>query len=287
MNEEEMNRFARGELSPEESRALAQRALDDPDLFDELTAVSVGRAGLSPRRRTKFGWPYVAIATAAAAVVLAVAWPALRKPASPVPSMVAVANEPTVLAPTLLARNRDSDAPVFRGPDAESRPPRPAGTVVSVEAGLATIDVGSVDGLAKGASVQVLRDGKPVGTVKLNTIFRERARGNVTPGLTIRTGDQVRIPDAAFLSALLDEIDALSARGDSAGAIPIANQAAQLTADSDATNYADLNNLGVIAELRGDKAKAESLYRQAAGASPPDAARMSIEGNLARVKGAR
>ena len=277
-----MNRFARGELSAEESRALAQRALDDPDLFDELTAMSVGRAGLVPRRRWRFGWRHLAVAVAAAVVVLAVMWPVLRRPAAPVKTTLAVVSEPT-----LLARHRNANAPVFRGTESEGRIPRSTGAVVSVDDGIASIDLGSVDGLAKGGEVAVVRDGKPIGTLTLTTVFRERARGSLSPGLTVRAGDQLRVPDTAFLGALLDEIDALAARGDSAGARRIAEQAAKLTADSAAADYSDINNLGVIAELRGDKGKAESLYRQALGAGPPDTARTSIEENLARVRGVK
>ena len=52
-----IDQFATRELSPAESRALAQRALDDADLFDALVAQGAVEASLecpaisAPRRR--------------------------------------------------------------------------------------------------------------------------------------------------------------------------------------------------------------------------------------------
>ena len=279
MNEEEIDRFARGELSAEESRALAQRALDNPDLFDELTALSVARAGSAPRPRKKRVWPW--IVAAAAAVLLAVIVPAVWRPAVRAPEVAAVIREPL-----LLARAHEGAA-VFRGDAAAAdRAPRATGSVASIEDGAATIDLGSLDGLAKGGSVEVIRDGRVAGTISLDTIFRTRARGKAA-GLALHAGDQVHVPDAAYLNALLDQIDALVTRGDSIGARRIAGQAARLAADAAAADPADLNNLAVIAELRGDQAKAESLYRQALAAAPAETARRSIEANLARLKEAK
>jgi len=277
-----MNRFARGELSPLEARALAQEALDDPNLFDELTAMSVGRAGLSKRRSKILKWPWIALAGVAAAVALVALLPTLRRTAKPVTVAVAVAREPI-----LLARNSDPNSAVFRGAESDGRAPRALGSVVSVADGQAAFDLGSLDGLAKGGRVDVMHDGKPVGTLAVTTVFRERARGDASPGLKLHAGDQVRVPDAAYLGALLDQIDALSARGDSAGARRMADEASHLAADSDASDYAGLNNLAVIAELRGEKAKARSFYQRALAANPPEAALLSIAGNLARVEGAK
>ena len=281
MNEEEIDRFARGELSAEESRALAQRALDDPALFDELTALSVARTGLAPRPRKRRMWPWMA--AAAAAVVLAAMIPTVWRPANRGPEVAAVIPR----EPLLLARTRQGTA-VFRGNDTATgdRAPRATGSVASVEDGAATLDVGSLDGLAKGGTVEVIRDGRVAGTIILDTIFRTRARGRAT-GLAVRAGDQVHVPDAAYFNALLDQIDALATRGDATGARRIAGQAARLDADATPTDPADLNNLAVIAELRGDNAKAESLYRQALAAGPAEAAKRSIEANLARIKEAK
>ena len=276
MNEEEIDRFARGELSAEESRALAQRALDNPELFDELTALSVARAGLAPRHRSRRLWLW--IAAAAAAVLVAVIVPAVWRPAARAPEVASVIREPL-----LLARAHEGTT-LFRGDAATAdRAPRATGSVASVESGSGTIDLGSLDGLAKGGSVEVIRDGRVAGTIALDTIFRTRARGEAK-GLTLHAGDQVHVPAAAYLNALLDQIDALVTRGDSTGARRIAGQAARLAADAAPVDPADLNNLAVIAELRGDTPTAESLYRQALAAGPAEAARRSIEANLARIK---
>ena len=44
-----IDRYVRGELSPEEARALAQASLESPALFDELTDAALAKAALNPR----------------------------------------------------------------------------------------------------------------------------------------------------------------------------------------------------------------------------------------------
>jgi Flp pilus assembly protein TadD len=95
------------------------------------------------------------------------------------------------------------------------------------------------------------------------------------------------LPAAKFTSAMLEQIDAFSSRGDAAGAMRIAQQSGIQNLDVATENYADLNNLGVIAEMGGDRAKADSFYERALRANPPATARTSIESNLARAKGAK
>ena len=67
MSDDVKDRFARGELSPAESRDLARKALDDPELFDELTYTAVAGAELQSRpRRIEVRPVYAVLATAAA-----------------------------------------------------------------------------------------------------------------------------------------------------------------------------------------------------------------------------
>jgi hypothetical protein len=157
--------------------------------------------------------------------------------------------------------------------------------VTSLADGAVSIDLGSLDGLSKGAEVDVFRDGQPIGKVKLTTIFRDHARADAPTGLTIHLHDSVRVPRGASLRAALDEIAAFSARGDADGARHVAEQAAA-TGDLDiaATGYEDWNNLGGIAEFAGNRVTAQSLYEQAMRANPPPQARAAIESNLARIK---
>jgi len=283
MSEERLDRFARGDLSPAESRELARKALDDPGLFDELTDIAVARKGLEqPHRRPK-AWLPVAVFAAAAAVIIALIGLNALRSSRPVPAPVAANFGP----PIFLARAADSGA-VFRGPEAQSRPPRVAGAVTSVADGLVNIDLGSLDGLAKGAELEAVRDGKTIGKIKLTTVFRERSRAEAPPRLKLQGNETILIPSAMHLRAVLDQIAACAARGDSDGARQIA---ATATVAGDlhtvASGHEDWNNLAVIAELRGDKSAAQSLYERALETGPGPEARRAIESNLLRVKGAR
>lgn len=162
------------------------------------------------------------------------------------------------------------------------------GSITSIAGEVVTIDLGSLDGLAKGAEAEVLRDGKILGRIRLTTIFRESARAELPPGLTPRVSDSVRVPLPLYLQAALDQIAALSASGDQEGARRIARQAAAGdSVDIPITSYEDWNNLGGIAEYRGDRVRAQSHYEQALRAGPPPEARRIIEENLARTRGAR
>lgn len=276
MIEERLDRFARGELSAEESRALAQEALDTPDLFEEMTCAAMARTGLADRRPRRTVWPRLA-ALAAALVVGAVALYTLRHSTPEPTATLALSGPPVFLAHTLDA------AAQFRGAEPESRAPRAEGSITAVADGTASVDLGSLDGLAKGSEVEVLRNGTPAGKIGLDTIFRERARGQVARGLTVQPADRVRVPAALYLRAVLDQIAALVARGDTAGAQRMAGLAA---ADPNlavaSPDYADWNNLGAMAALRGDRDAARRFYRRALQANPPGDARREIENNLAR-----
>lgn len=288
MSEDKLDRFARGELSAMESRELAQKSLDDAELFEDLTAASLARTVLVPRPRKRPLWLAFAGMAAALAIVLlsssllrrslhhsaAVRTPA-PAPAAPVP-------------PVFLARAGGPDTSVFRGEEAGSRAPRLLGSITAIADGAATVDVGSLDGLSKGAELEVLREGNVAGHLHVTTVFRQRARADVPAGLALRVNDQVRVPPALYLRGALDEIAALSAGGDQEGARRIAGEAAAAgDAAVTAASYEDANNLAGIAALHGDRAKAQALYEQALRAGPPPDARQAIEANLQRVRQAR
>jgi hypothetical protein len=279
MSEEKTDRFARGDLTPAESRDLAQQALDDPELFDELTSTALARTAWARSRRSRIISPRVAwiVAAAAAVAILAVALYVLRRPSQLAPQTIAVSSGPIFLSQIV-------DSTTFRGPEPDSRPARAAGSVMQVEGRAVTIDLGSLDGLAKGGEVELVRDGQTTGKLTVTTIFRDHSRGLASPGISVRVKDEVRVPRQMVLRAALDQIDALIARGDSGGARRIAEQVSGEDADPASMSPADWNNLGAIAELHGDKGKAQVAYQRALRDNPPGPARQSIQTNLARVK---
>jgi hypothetical protein len=204
-----LDRFARGELPPAESRDLAQQALGDHDLFDELTSTAIARRGLATRGRKQITWPRIAMIGVAAAVILGVV---LRMPRQN--SLLVRPDTAISVPPILLARNGDSNPATFRGADTESRESRATGSIGSIADGIATINLGSVDGLAKDAEVDVTRGGQAIGNIKLITVFREHSRGEIASGASIRVNDQVRVTPSASLRAILDRIEATLARGE-------------------------------------------------------------------------
>lgn len=277
MSKKLLERFARGELSPQESRDLAQQALGDRDLFDELTSTAIARRGLATRGRRLISWPRIAIFAAAAAVIVGVALRAPQRTPEPVRQVTAA-----IAPPTLLTRNRDSAN--FRGAGTETRDSRATGSVGSIAGSVATIDLGSVDGLAKDSEVDVIRGGQTVGHIKLTTIFRDHSRGEISRGASIALNDQIRVPASARLRAILDQIDAIVSRGEDAKAMSIAQQASIESLDAELSSEEDLNNAGVIAELHGNRTKAVELYGRALQTGPSGNDRQAIEKNLARLK---
>ena len=280
MSENMLDRFARGELSPAESRELAQKALGDDDLFDELTSTAIARGGLATRKRKPMAWPRIVAFAAAAAVIVAVALYLPKRNAPPAKPDVAI-----VAAPILLARNADSTPEAYRGAASESREPRTTGSIESIAGAIATIDLGSVDGLAKDAEVDVVRDGEGIGKVRLTVVFRDHSRGDLAGAVPARAKDQVRVPPVARLRANLDRIEAAIAHGEGEKAMSIARQASVEGFDADLSRAEDWNNAGVIAELHGDRMKALDFYQRASQLNPSAEERLATEKNLRRVRG--
>jgi tetratricopeptide (TPR) repeat protein len=311
-----IDRCARRELTPAEARELAQKSLDDPELFEDLTASALAAAALAAPpakvirfpRKTRF---FVAAAAATAVLVLVSLYSmrssqqhprqtAASAHLKPSLALSASSSQPVLLASGLeLAPSGRDNAPVFRSPEPDSRSPHPAGAIVSIEDGLAAIDLGSLDGLEKGSELQVFRDENSIGRLTVTAVFRERARAHIVDGPRIQVNDQVRAPAAAYLHALLQQVDALSGRGDSDAARTTLEKAAAWvetahvppvemerlasleyqfgslqaaekhyqSAEPQASSGA-LNNLAVLRMLRGDYDGAEAPLNRVVSTSP-------------------
>ncbi len=194
-----IDRYVRGELSPEEARALAQASLDSPELFDELTDAALAKAALNPRTVRSASvvrdWRKTAViagglAAAAALVLISLPHrPSTGEPnVKPVLALSSGAGQPVLLATGLQPAN----APVFRGGEPDGRPPQAAGSIVSIAGGNANISLGSLDGLAKGSELQVYRGAELAGRLQATTVFRDRARARVIEG-NLRPKDEVRV----------------------------------------------------------------------------------------------
>ncbi len=330
-----IDRYLRDELSPQEARALAQASLDSPALFDELTDAALAKAALTPqtvraanviriRRRTAVIAGGLA---AAAAFVFDLAASSAIHPRAQ--SQAGARGCPPSAEPAVLLANglHSANAPIFRGGEPGSRAPQAAGSIVSIEDGSANINLGSLDGLAKGSDLQVFRGSGQVGRLQVTTVFRDRARASLIEGKQLRPKDEVRVGGADHLGALLQQVDVAFNRGDRDAANKLAEDAIRwgesatvlpgamaeawnqlavlhllrgeyggaeslLFRAASAASRADpaygqiQNNLGVLAELRGDRDKAAASYNDALGASPGDQ-RQTVERNLARVRGSR
>jgi hypothetical protein len=320
----------RGELSPQEARKLAQASLDSPELFDELTDAALAKAALNPRTvragkvfQTRRKVAVLTAVLAAAAVLIVVVLPhSLTRHASniqPVLDLGADTARPVLLASGLHPAN----APVFRGVDTDSRAPQNVGTIVSFEDGSANLNLGSLDGLAKGSELQVFRGSAAMGSLRVTAVFRDRARASVTNGIQVRPSDEVRVGAADHLNALLQQVSAVFNRGNPDTAIKLAREAVQwgetaaIPTDVMAVSWNQLavlqllqghpdgaetlllraasaisktnplysqiqNNVGVLAEMRGERDKAAISYQNARDAAADDE-RPAVERNLARV----
>jgi hypothetical protein len=307
-----LKRYLSGQLSPAEERELAREALNNEQLFDALAAHGTVEEGLDdpafrdvvlkrsqpvqairPRSKIRIFAIAGSIAAAIALFTFYLKWdrPAdqssrptiARRTLKPTLDPSANAGQPILLASQL--RQTTISTPIFRGPESESRPPQQQGSILSIEEKLATVNLGSLDGLAKGNELRVFRGGQPIGRIVVTTIFRDRARGRAA-GETIRVGDQVRAGDTVYRSAILQQVDALTARGELKKAIDVAQKALtqlgtnrelleriaaleyQTGALDDALQHYEaaapqgteaLNSLAALYLLRGDYQRAEAL----------------------------
>jgi Tfp pilus assembly protein PilF len=213
-------------------RALAQSALDDDDLFDTLVARGAIEAALRSPGKIKFrgrrSWPLIGglAAIAAALVVFFVLrppTPATERAAQSAGATKSQSAPPTILLTSALQPAHSRVLSLFRGTQTPSRAPKSDGSILSIDDGIVTVNLGSLDGLAKGTELSVIRN-QQIGRIEIATVFRDRARGTIVEGFA-QTQDDVHVPDAAHLAGILQQVDALAANGDLKTAREVARNA--------------------------------------------------------------
>jgi tetratricopeptide (TPR) repeat protein len=282
--QDRIDRFARGELTATEARELAQDSLDTPELFEQLTHSAVAKSGLTAEslaRDRVVHFPKTARwiaagATAAAALVVATVL-LMRDASAPSRSAITPAlwfaakpGQPLLLASGLrqeAARARE----VFRGVEPGTREPRQSGAITSIAAGAASIDLGSLDGIAKGSELPVVREdasAQPIGRLVVTKVFRYRAGGQIVSQEQIHAGNQVRIPGSLHIAALLEQVDALTSRGEADAARKMAERAAQVADVSGVDRQRAFERLAALEYQAGAYQAAEMHYRQAPDRGP-------------------
>jgi hypothetical protein len=248
-----IDRYWNRELHPAAARAMAHEALDDSDLFDELSAVALVRAALDSSTTTDRGlaqaalddddlfdtlvargameasvrfpprrnrWPIAAAAAAIAAAAGLLTFFVLRPSSHTIQQPAQQARViPNVLLSRDLKPTHSPDAPLFRGGGAVSRAPKSEGAIISLEGGIATVNVGSIDGLTKGTVLPITG-----GHMVITTVFRDHARGQIVDGRAVPK-DPVRVPNGAHIAAILQQVDAIAAGGNVNAARDVARQA--------------------------------------------------------------
>jgi len=303
---DDLESYIGGRLSASAQRELAHAALSDHELFDALAAhgaieKSLGNpafqaavAGEAPRQDKVVSFPrrfrLAAMGAVAAAIaVVAVYWwrPVARsKPTIATTSggVLSASLDPAAGKPTLLARDlgttttSSAAAPIFRSAEPESRAPQPEGSIVALDNLVATVNLGSLDGLAKGAQLEVFHGAskQPSARLEVTTIFRDRARGFIAAGSPIQVNDRVRVASPVYLSAALEQVGSLADRGDMGAARKMAHDAlawANSNSIAPGETRAILERLGALDYKNGDLSAAEQHYRTLADgfALPPPA----------------
>jgi Flp pilus assembly protein TadD len=291
--EARIDRYARGELTPVEARELAQASLESPELFEELTWSAVAKTALPSvpsAKVVRFPRKVWFVASAAAAAVLLISFYVVRPLLAPRKSVdigTSSQAKPSLPfsahsgQPLLLATGMDPIQPgtyAFRNFVKPSRDPRPAGSIVLFEDGLATINLGSLDYLSKGSELQIFRDErsiKPIGRMVVTTVFRERARARILGGQQIPINSEVRVAAAVYMGALLEQADAAFQLGHLEEARIKADEAARW-AETAGVAPADkgkaLEKLAALEYLAGPVNAAENHFQSAAeslGTAPP------------------
>jgi hypothetical protein len=290
--DETIDRLLAGELPAAEQRRIAQAALDDPDLFELLTAAGVvtnsvdaknAKAPSSVLNNSSVApgapWtrPRVIVMTmvaAAAAIVLAVAIGRTRNAATPAPTGN-VAQAPVIPAaippPLLLTARLDAASqPAFRTDAGTSRLPRQTGTIVSVHDGEVDLDLGSLDGLKQGSELRAVHgreDARNGSRVTITVVFRERSRGRLAAGVQVQAGDRVDVAPAVHVSAILEQAAARSAAGDLPGARRLAQLAVSRARTADVSadvRRRSLDQLGRLEHEAGDLDASAPLLAEAA-----------------------
>ncbi|MEO8075735.1 MAG: tetratricopeptide repeat protein [Acidobacteriota bacterium] len=305
-----LDRYLRGETSPEEERTLARQALEDQDLFDLLATVGLTKAALRDERASQAAtsanqpWrPAYAVwgglAAAAALAAFVAGWAIAPRVTAPPPSSearslspeapatsvpVADVQHPTFLAAALEMPNVLGRRQEFRTVGSARRLPQSRGTILSVESGAALVDLGAVDGLAKGSVVVLEADpglNLPEVHAKVTTVFRDQARVDLAE--EARVGRHVRVAVTANLLALSAVIADGSAAGDAELVRAAASRASTVARSGEAKADARrlvLLQLAALARSRNDAAATQRYLREAlqlADAAPPASAAQRSE----------
>ena len=179
-----------------------------------------------------------------------------------------ITTHPLILIARLDTLARRSTAE-FRADQARSRPPKSHGVVVSVDDGEVAIDLGSLDGVAKGSELQIVRgddDAKAVGRLTIVTVFRERSRGRVASAGSLRVGDKAEVAPSVQVGALLEQVAALMVAGDTTAARALANRAVSISRTSGVPSDARRQALGQLGTLEHRAGVLEEAERHLRGA---------------------
>jgi len=161
----------------------------------------------------------------------------------------------TASASDVLAR----PAAEFRGTSADGREPRPEGSVVAVEDDRVTIDLGALDGLSRGARVEVLHNLTPAGTITIDRVFRERASGTAPDGAMLpHPGDRVRVALSIQVDALLSGARDRLAVGERAGARAFAERAVERAGTASGTTASRVRALALLGAIDGESGNSDA-----------------------------
>lgn len=285
--DDRLDRYAAGELSLREQRDLAQAALDDPALFETLTATALLRESVRaddplavpPRvARRRRPMPLLAVVGGAMAAAAAFGVVVIWRSSAVLPSRHTVSDARTAQpvpqrAPTepafLIVRvDPDPSRSEFRSVEAGTRLPRDNGVVAARQGDEIEINLGSIDGLAKGSTLSLIRKdgGELSATLTVETVFRDRARGRARPAANARPGDRVEVSRADAVRALLEHADARVAGGDLSAARRLAELAvrrAEAVGAPDGLKRRPLVELGSLEHRIGAIDAAERHLRRA------------------------
>jgi len=141
---------------------------------------------------------------------------------------------------------------------------------VSVNGDEVEVDVGSLDGIGKGSTIQLFHGSgaQPVATLQITTVFRERARGQTT-GAGVAAGDRAEVGRSDSVNALMQQVAARTETGDVAGARHLAERASERAESQDvspAVRRQALTKLGALEHAGGSIDEAVRHLRLAAEA---------------------
>jgi tetratricopeptide (TPR) repeat protein len=296
-NAKSLDRLLAGELSHAEQRRLAQEALDDPELFDALTAAALTKTALETptardetsrflERRQRPRRAILAMLAAAAVVMLAVPYGWVRwsnRPAAPAQTVAApVLVAPPVLLTARVVTTTEQTAQAFRTEAVAGRLPKDTGTVVSVNDGVADIDIGALDGLKQDMNLGILRGQRRVGSITTTAVFRERARGRRSGD--VRSGDRVEIDPAVTVSVILGQAMARRAAGDLNGARELAANAVSRADAASLPPEVRTRSLTELGEILNQLGAAQIERRDFAGAERTLQSAQSVAAGLTRMR---